>query len=79
MSWRDIGSSTALPAGHACRHLEQEADDPLLRGLDQQQDVILHAPQLAAGQRPELAGDLVVAGGERDHGAALDHQDLASR
>ena len=77
MSWRDIGSSTVAVAGSALRHLQQEAGDALLRGLDQQQDVLLQPLQLAAGQRPELAGDVVVARGERDDGAALDHEHLA--
>ena len=46
------GSTLAMRCGQlsplgrrANRHLEQEANDTLARGLDQQHPVILHAPQ----------------------------------
>jgi len=54
--------------------LEQEAHDALTRRLDQQHPMLLHAPQFARRQRPELARDVVVALGESRDGTATDQQ-----
>ena len=39
--------------------------------------MVLNALQFARGQRPHLSRNVIVPRGERDHGTALDHQDLA--
>jgi hypothetical protein len=58
---------------HPPGHLQKEADYPLLRGRDQQQNVVLHPAELASGKRLALAGNNVVALGEAHHDATLDH------
>ena len=45
----------------AIGHLEQEAGDALLRGLDQQHDVILRTPKLARRKAEKLLRHRVVA------------------
>src|SRR6516225_2388524 len=47
-------------AGHAVRHFQKKARDPLLRALDQHQRMLLHTSEFAGGQLPHLAGDIIV-------------------
>ena len=63
----------------ALGHFEQEARDALLRGFYEQQDVLLHSLQLAAGHGPELAGDIMIACGKRLNRAALNDNDFYLR
>ena len=44
-----------VAARAALGHFQQEAAHPLFRSLDQQQNMVLNAPQLLAGHRPQLA------------------------
>jgi hypothetical protein len=64
----------ANPRGCDFRERQEETRDPLLHALDQQQDALLNAPQLAGGQGEELAGNRGVAPGQRRQRLALDHQ-----
>src|SRR6516225_4339452 len=64
-------------AGHALRHFQQKARNPLLRALDQHQRMLLHTSQFAGGQLPHLAGDIIVPCRKRHHRAAFDHDNLA--
>ena len=63
-------------AGAAVGHLEQEARNALLRALDQDQRMLLHALQLAYRQGPELLGEIGFMLGAGHHACALDHQNL---
>ena len=61
---------------NAIRHFEKESGDALLRGLDQQHDVVLRAREFARRKAKKLCATEYVARGERRDGAAFDHQDL---
>jgi hypothetical protein len=64
----------AIPAFIGCPGIVALAGQA--RGLDEQQDALLHTLHLVPSKRRKLSGNSGIAGSERGEHAALDHQHL---